>query len=641
MKQHELAQACKISPSYIGLIETGSRRIEPPLLEEICRALELRPSEIDALISRGEADSTAIKPDVRVRTILQKACKEMRASSSTFYVRDPFWPGDFRLVAMPGVQMQEPMHGFVGLEGTQRVLKMGDCEFCTDTLATTDRRDTQVKLPTTIPADRRILFSDFVEREGVRASARLLIKSGDTVEGVLFVNFPEKTDFTAALQQQLTELRDSLRVEIPGVTRMFQIEDAPILRRALNVIQPIQDWTARISYRQENLKECQQLLKKYLESVLENLMAFASLDTAAGFGAIHLFRDGYEGLFLEAYRGDIERGCPTVQSVERGEGIISWVAIKEGALLINDLQTSRFEAIHVRFRKGISSALGVPITAGQKVIGAIVLEAETPGHFQSQHVRALWYAAGSVGLAASLYRQAAQAAKRVDMRTELLRCLYMAINAEDGRDKAFTRLAEIASEAFDAHLCDLWNFDPSQKEPFCLWGANREVHGPGPRRNGWSEYVCRTGCEVWLSDIRRSGSLDASFWNSQLSTWERTPPRTGTPESVNARVLELAVGSELGIPIVCEQACVGILWLKFNNVNRSRPSQEETLLAKSFAESVGQVWKSLPHELRVDGSSPRHETSATSPIDDQRTELLQDAPNRTIQSRARAAGTGM
>jgi GAF domain-containing protein/transcriptional regulator with XRE-family HTH domain len=592
LKQHQLASACEISPSYIGLMETGRRGIERSLLERICKALALPPSAVDQLLhQRGEIYTSHTKPDTRVNAILEDARQTLRALSCTFYVRDPFWPAEWRLIAMPGVQVPEPMHGFVCPEGTRSVLEMGDCEFCPDTLATTVRRDLHIKLPGTIPAGHRRLFSDFVEREGVGASARLLIRDGGSIEAVLFVNFSEPTGFSIDLRRKLEALRDTLAGEVPAITRMLRIDDAPTLQQTIALLQPIQDWIAKIGIQNQTLTQ-------YLESVLGDVMAVLKMDGREGFGTIHLYRSDRSDLALAAYRGAIDKiDLAKVQSVVRGEGTISWVALRQRAIVIGDLKTSPFRAIYrsLRDRDDILSALAVPMMVGDTLMGVLNLESELPNRFESRHVRALWYAAGSAGVAARLYREASNSRKLANMQAELLHWFCLAVATKEWQEKALTALAETACCSLDAQQCDLWMFDPTQSPAFCPLGASQSFKiDRGPREKGWSEYVCRSRCAVWISDIRTSGSLDVSFWNSRMKAWERTAPRPGTPESANPQVLKMEFLSELGIPIVYEQECVGVAWLKFNTFDHVRPGQAEMLLAEGFAESAGRVFKSLP-----------------------------------------------
>jgi len=47
--------------------------------------------------------------------ILDLGRQGLRISAVTFYVRDPWWTDEFRLLLMPGVKVREPMYGFLDL----------------------------------------------------------------------------------------------------------------------------------------------------------------------------------------------------------------------------------------------------------------------------------------------------------------------------------------------------------------------------------------------------------------------------------------------------------------------------------------------------------------------------------------------
>src|SRR5712692_10363969 len=48
---------------------------------------------------------------------LRRALRSIGARCATFYVRDPWYTNELRLVSMPGVRVKEPMHGFASFPG--------------------------------------------------------------------------------------------------------------------------------------------------------------------------------------------------------------------------------------------------------------------------------------------------------------------------------------------------------------------------------------------------------------------------------------------------------------------------------------------------------------------------------------------
>jgi GAF domain-containing protein len=146
-----------------------------------------------------------------------------------------------------------------------------------------------------------------------------------------------------------------------------------------------------------------------------------------------------------------------------------------------------------------------------------------------------------------------------------------------------------------AKRCDIWRFDPDKPELF--YGAGASYKGfeseTPPRKGGWSDYVCRAKCSVWINDIRSRFSFDVAFWDEQSQSWCKRPVKSGTPEAVNQRVIDLKVGSELGAPILCDGEAVGIAWLKYDEADHPKLAPDEMMLVKQFAEGVGKVLKSL------------------------------------------------
>src|SRR5882672_1609379 len=143
-----------------------------------------------------------------IKEILKSELKseggEILADSCTFYVRDPFWPDELRLIAMPGVQIPEPMHGFTFPPHSKKVVAEGRLEIFSPDSA--ELREDVGASRDKIPSDRIHLFGDFVERENVKSSARLTHKASGRIEAVLFVNFVEKRSFDRPLKALLRAL---------------------------------------------------------------------------------------------------------------------------------------------------------------------------------------------------------------------------------------------------------------------------------------------------------------------------------------------------------------------------------------------------------------------------------------------------
>src|SRR5438128_1168378 len=111
----------------------------------------------------------------QLKTAIHEAKSNFGADSCTFYIQDPWWPEDLRLLFMPGVMIQEPMHGFLmPLHSKERIMQGKDIELIDD--ATADSRMTDKDLPLTLAQLSRSkpIFGNFALREGVKSYARLI-----------------------------------------------------------------------------------------------------------------------------------------------------------------------------------------------------------------------------------------------------------------------------------------------------------------------------------------------------------------------------------------------------------------------------------------------------------------------------------
>jgi len=156
---------------------------------------------------------------------------EIGADSCTFYVRDPFWQEELRLIAMPGVHIKEPMHGFAFPPHSTAVVSDGATEiFSSETESEKRLRELMVPARDLIAAGKRFLFGDFVERERIKSSARLMHKVNNRLEAVLFVNFVEEKKFTAALKKRLRGLLSKLVVDLTKLQAELRASESDAAR---------------------------------------------------------------------------------------------------------------------------------------------------------------------------------------------------------------------------------------------------------------------------------------------------------------------------------------------------------------------------------------------------------------------------
>ncbi len=507
----------------------------------------------------GHRCPAPVGPTALGECLLREGLSRLRAASGTFYVRDPWWPDEYRLLYMPGVRIREPMHGFLFPAGARDAICGGEARKYQQYHPGDDRGRREAP-PPRLGAEERLLFEGFARREGLRGSARLLHHDGDGVAAVLFVNFTDgPVEFTAGVRRQLDELLGELVPLLPAITaELLQINPLPAAQ-IIRILRPVQQ-LATLGPRQSlmPLREC-------LGSILEAALAAFDIRSDTGLGTIHLFERKTQTLRLAAFtRGIDNLDDAWVQSVAEGDGVISWVAREQRAILIDDLESSPFRRVHRRIRAGARSELAVPLLADDQLLGVANLECDRPAAFPSNAVRILWYAASQAAIACHLYQYADGQREHAVLTKQLLRLCLEASVAPDGDRSPLDELARVACDALQADICHVWRYNEAagRFEPVSSTESAFEA-GSQPRRDGWSEYIRQAKKPVWIANVQGRDRFDAFFWDPARAVWDPCPPAAGTPETVNQHLAPRLVLCELGIPILLRNECTGIAWLKY------------------------------------------------------------------------------
>ncbi len=501
------------------------------------------------------------------------------ASSCTFYVEDPWWPGELHLALMPGVKYPEPMHGFLIPLKSKRSVVEGK-------LVTTfinsekawkyhDSKDESVLHKLT---KKNRLFGNFVEREGVKSSIRLIHRTGGKTAAVLFVNFDRKIKVFP--KWMLAGLKDFVReICTPRFLQVFrkvlEKEDPFPLKQILRILQ-----SAR-----EHLSVT---FEANLQRILQLAMEVTQLSPDTATGTIHAYDANKRILRLVETDGIKNKNfIDGLQSlnVDEGRGIVSWVALHRTDIMIHDLPKSEFQGIYIPTRKGIRSVLTVPILSGSEhLIGVLNLESKKREAFTPQSVRAVWCIAN---LAASIFRQA-------DILRNLLRICSEA-SKQSGKPVSLNDLAELIRRFQCADMCDIWYTD-STRGTFEAVGATHATSptSPLPRAQGegWSHYVLRSKRPVLISNIKSKFKFDVSIWNPDVEEWQ-TRVKKGMPQSVNNLVLERQICEELAVPIMAKKECLGVAWLKYRQAGEAPRGQDAMESLFGFAGEIAMVLMSL------------------------------------------------
>ncbi len=540
----------------------------------------------------AEKPATSDKALSEVERIVERGRRALRASSCAFYVEDPIWKGDFRLVALPGVRFPGTMYGFLTSESSKKVVAQGENEtFVENAREDQKRRSTTLNDPENIAAALRPLFGDFVDREKVVSSARLLHRSGQAVQAALFVNYGHKKRFGDPLIKQMRGLLKKLVPFLPDLSQELREQDAPNIQQMIGALKPAQE-LATIGFGDPGN------LKKYFDRILEAAMDVARLAEDTGLGTIHLYQKSTEVLSLETHRGAIQYPERAKRhSVKDGQGVISWVVRRRRAVIINDVKSSPFHRrkVYVSFRDDIRSELVVPMLAGDTMLGVLNLECIHKGHFSNQDVRAIGYLANAAAVAARLSQEAATNSSLASLNKGLLDVLCGVPKASQAEHSAITDVAQLAKNWLGGDRCLMWFYDPDRSQPFYDEGATDDTlqgETDHPRLDGWSQYICHHKCYVWITNIANNPPA-VLVWKHDNRTWHPPADPDQIPVELNQQVLTRRVPCHLGIPILVKGGeCIGIAWVEFDSF--AQPLEESKMyLAEGFAGGAGLIMESI------------------------------------------------
>ncbi len=476
--------------------------------------------------------------------------------SVTVYVRDPWWRGDLRLIAMPGVRVTEPMHGLIFPRHTSDALFTGqEAMFIDDA-----KRSALLRHPVHGPLSelaRRwpTLFGDFVEREEVKSCARFLIKNGTEVGAVVFFNFVRSRSFNDAIKDRLKEIVGWLENELPEVQVVLK-GSAPIrVELLLDLQRAIDEFASRWVDRPEPAMLAEQVLGACKRSL--------SAEPARVLGTVFLL-DPSSNLRLLASEGmDIK---PPVYDIAKGEGIVSWVALRRRAILVRDYRESLFKDVWRNHYDDLVSQIAVPILVGPDLLGVLSFESDSTEAFKPDHVRMLWSTANQFGIATHLAEHSARYRRLLDAVSNLS-------SADAGATQPLNGLAGLCSSSIKADGCDVWQFDDAADRFRRLgeWGTGIG-HSGGPRSDGWTRYVVRNGSIVWIGGIQDTKHFTCRSWVCETGEWKSKAVGVDAPKKLNHSVVDARLQYELGVPLRMGAKTVGVAWFKYRLPDLPVPS---------------------------------------------------------------------
>lgn len=514
---------------------------------------------------------------------LDEGRNELKALSCTFYFRDPYWPNGFRLVAMSGVRLKEPMYGFVSPDSARRTIVKGSKEiFKSQTRMAKRLREAPVILEF-VPEDKRPLFGDFIQREGVNAYARLTHTNDDGErEAILFVNFARRMKFDKRLKSRIRSFFRNLLADFHKIQEELIKQDAGWLSEAIKIASPTLS-IANIDF--QTLDTPNPYFTKIIEATLNAL----HIKPGTGLGTLHLYNAEAHRLELRGFFGPIQHSNIAERySVRAGKGVMSWVVLRRKALLIQNLEESDFRDIHVSLNDDVKSELAVPLEAGGELVGVMCLECTEVDGFLPHHVRSVWYAANGAAVIYQLHQQ-------FSMNRKLLELTW---KATGGGVEARTSLGEVATMARDylkGSFCDIWRYN-SDAERFENWGASDNNNLGIPRSKGWTDFVLRLKRPIWIGNIKNWSEFSIHCWKSESGDWMEGAPNKDYPKKLNPKTFK-DTRSALGIPInILRNNCIGVAWVKYQRERLERPKPFLMSLALGFAAEAGLALDSIQRQ---------------------------------------------
>ena len=313
--------------------------------------------------------------------------------------------------------------------------------------------------------------------------------------------------------------------------------------------------------------------EQYFEKVLASALEAIGVDLNDGLGTLHLFDADRQMLNLAASKGKIDQpDRARNHSVARGEGVVSWVALKRRPLVLSDLDTRpkdsaspSFCELHMRIKDDARSEIAVPIISGSECIGVLCLESSKPNQFRPNHVRSLWYAANRLAVMYELHDIRS-------MNRKLLEFCAAAVRSEADALTVLNEISRSAARYLYASYCEIFtSYDPVTRR-FQVGAANdTDFFEPSTRPDGLTQRIREWKCPIWITHIDQERRY--RLLRLEAYAWKEGEPSGLRPPELNAAAFSRRpFKCELGMPILVDNECVGVAWVRYQR-ERSAPRQ--------------------------------------------------------------------
>jgi len=353
----------------------------------------------------------------------------------------------------------------------------------------------QTKRPVRVSSDEEanVLGAIQVGGSDTESFLGVPIMSGDRVTGVLALERLEKDAFTESDERLLTTLASSMGVAL---------ENARLFDETKDLLAESNDRAAELSVINEiGAALAQQLdFQAIIELVGERVRAIFEISS------LHIsLYDEASGLI--EFRYGIEEGVRTEMTpIHFGEGLTSKVIRSRSPMNIG-----RNDAIDAQgaIRMGLEtqSWLGVPILAGDRVLGVVALESLAPDAFDDGDVRLLGTLATSMGVAlenARLFDETRRLLTETNERAAelaLINDVQRGLSEKLDIQAMYDLVGDKIQEIFDAQVVDIGIYDQAEdviRYPYTIERGVRYPDLPQPVR-GFSRVVQETRAPVLVN----------------------------------------------------------------------------------------------------------------------------------------------
>jgi signal transduction histidine kinase len=247
-------------------------------------------------------------------------------------------------------------------------------------------------------------------------------------QGVLFVPLSHDQQVMGALVAQSPTLIERIDDTLMNLWRtvanqiVVTLENTRLYQEVQNLNSELEDKvaerTAELSEERDRLEAIADIARDIstLEiNVLLNriLQALASL-TGVQHGSVMLIDPG-TGLLVDRAVLSETMHTPGSRRFQLGEGVVGWIAQHRQPALVNDVRSDErwvaVDAFGQTVGKSTGSLVGMPLIAGDDVVGVLMLSHPQPNFFNQSHMRLLKAIAGEIAIAiynAQLYEYLAE-----------------------------------------------------------------------------------------------------------------------------------------------------------------------------------------------------------------------------------------